>query len=205
MSQSVTTNPFLKNLIRWGLLFPVMLLFINPFFYGNDLIDPGELALVDQWHTDVARLQQRTDQRFDAWFVQPGLYHRSRQLFGADRATESPPLGEMTRISAQWVIGFWKTIYRAYWRGQALWDMLFWAVIWVGAALVVDGMVFRAKRRFQFMGSEAGQLYFALYVGSTALGMLVFLPLAPFSLNGWYVLLWLSGALGALWALAAFR
>lgn len=181
-----STNPFIKQIYFWWLIAPLLSAVLFPAFCSFDSlkVQQPEVDLVAQCDRDLQKINQRANDRFNAWFVSTGLVHRS--LADAQRAEASGFQGYtwMGTMSHAWFARFWLFTYRVIWRWTAFWPLYLAGVFGIAAPCLADGLAIRAKKRYEFgqynpLAFNVSGTLFAL-----AIGWLLYLPLLPVPLTG---------------------
>ncbi|MFP3637945.1 DUF4400 domain-containing protein [Paraburkholderia sp. SIMBA_054] len=184
MAQS--TNPFVKQIYFWWLIAPILSALLFPAFCSIESlkVQPPEVELVEQCDRDVAQINERASGHFNSWFVETGILRQT--LSSSLRAEDTGWSGYswMGGMTHKWFSKFWLFTYRLIWRWTAFWPLYLAGVFGIAAPCMVDGLVIRAKKRYEF--GSYNPLAFNVWgtLFSLSIGWMIYVPMLPVPLTG---------------------
>jgi hypothetical protein len=195
-----STNPFVRQVYFWWLIAPVLTALLVPAFCSDETLEiqPAEIELVEQCNRDVVAINESASNHFLSWFVATGIVKSS--VSGSVHAEETGWTGysRMGSLAHTWFTKFWKFVYRLIWRWTAFWPLYIAGVGGIALPCLIDGLVIRAKKRYEFGQYNPLAFNVAGTLFSLAVGWMVFVPMVPFALTavfmmGFFLVLGLVG------------
>lgn len=180
-----STNPFVKQVYFWWIIAPVLSVIIFPALGSVDSlkIKPEEIQLANRCNDDIDDVNQSATNHFDSWFVKTGwVAHSIQENVNAENsvATGYAWLG---RTMHTWYGRFWLYAYRVIWRWTAFWPLYIAGVLGIATPCLVDGLVIRAKKRYEFGQYNPMAFNVSGTLFSLAVGWLLYVPLLPLPLT----------------------
>lgn len=199
-------NSFMSQVVFWLFFLPVLTLIFMPLMHFEGDIEVQELTMISNAGVSLEEVNAATKDKFAAWFVDTGIYPASLAFF-----SNTTDIGyNMTTMATQaqsfgydWVTSFWGIIYKGMWRLHALFWVYVAAIGAICLPCLLDGLMVRARKRYQFQSHNPLVFNMSTHTAVMVLGLLLYIPLIPFSLTPVIVAVFI-GFLGlALWWAAA--
>jgi hypothetical protein len=167
----VVAIPFLSVKFDWGVA------------ASEAEMQANRLALGEQRNAEAI---DKTLERFDRYFVKPGLYQAYVYSGSADSILQAPKLRSSWRLYAE---AMWQGILRAMYRAEINWPW-YTTMFFVAVASVIDGAVVRASRAAQLYYSNPTVFYVVTHAAlAKTVAILVIALFIPFHVPA---LLWLA-------------
>jgi hypothetical protein len=198
---SSVSNSHFGHFLFWVLFLPLLSIVLLPLILPDQSIDPAEVEMVQTFNIDTVKLQERSSSMFSSMFITTGAMGATEAFFAPNVGVQAGLL--QGAFSAKWIRGVWLIMYKMIWR----WHALFWIFIIPVVALcvpaVIDGLMVRARKKYQFETSNAVFFYSSAHIATMALGMMFFLPLAPVTLSAIALFGLIIAMASAMWVTAS--
>lgn len=177
-------NTFLRHFAFWCLFLPFLSLIFMPLFKVDMNIDPAEIKMIIDAGVDVDEVSATVNRWFSNAFIKTGIMPGVEDLLASkDNKHRDGFVGVASNYAGQWARGTFMLIYRVMWRVNALFSVYVAALIGICVPALVDGIVVRARKRYQFENYNPVFFYFSYHAAVLVVGLLIYLPLVPIPLT----------------------
>jgi len=194
-------NSHFGHFLFWVFFLPLLSIIAFPLLLPEQNIEQAEVEMVRTLNVDTSKLQEKTNATFSHLFIKTGVMGASENFFAPKDQVQG---GMLTGgWAAKWIRGVWLIVYKTIWRIYALWWIFVVPVVALCVPAAIDGLVVRARKKYQFQTSNPVFFYSSAHIATMALGLFFFLPVAPVTLSA-YALFGLILAMAAsVWVTAA--
>ncbi|WP_454912732.1 DUF4400 domain-containing protein [Variovorax gossypii] len=200
-------NNFARHSLLWWFVLPFAAVLVIPMFFPESTfhIASSELDFFTDWGRNVTEVSATADGIFKAAFIDTKIAKYFSEFFVLPHSVSwhSEAAQKSAAVSQNFNNAFWMMIYRGIWRCCALWPIYIGIFFSMVLPAFVDGLVTRAKKSFNFRFHNPVYFYSSMHTVVLVLGLGVFIPLMPVTLNA-FLLSTFAGLLAlAFWVTAA--
>ena len=202
-----TKSAFLNHLLLWWLSASVLsIIFLPLVFTASDFeISKSEVAFFSDLGRSTDSVTSTANSAYDVIFVRTGAAKFISWISTDSTSgfTKSGALQSGTNWSATWFEGALSMIYRMLWRVIALWPIYLSGLFAFCLPAMIDGLVVRAKKKYDFLQSNPVFFYGSAHSAALCFGLGLFIPILPMDINLPMLMFYFSAVAAALWVAAA--
>jgi hypothetical protein len=178
-----TKSSFANHLFLWWITATIFsFIFLPAIFLPKDFeVSQSEVAFFTGIGRDTGLVTASANHLYTIIFETTGLAKIFNELYlKADMGqAHQAGLSNGVQWARSWVDGFLSMAYRGIWRTLALWPVYIAGIISFCIPALIDGLVIRAKKKYDFLQSNPVFFYGAAHSVALCFGMGFFIPIIP--------------------------
>lgn len=183
-----TKSSFLNHFLLWVLTATAFSLIFLPYLMPADSfsVSKEEIEFFNDLGRDTKAVTKSANSIYSAIFDGTGAGVAIDNIFHKTDRAEVTRSGIVVAVdwARKWMDNFTRMIFRGIWRLIALWPIYLAGMLTFCIPAFVDGLVARAKKKYDFLQSNPVFFYGASHFVAFAFGASIFVPIAPLPLSG---------------------
>lgn len=183
-------NQFANHAIFWWVGLPLIAMFVLPLLIPPEsfVITAEEVEFFKNMGIETSSATNSANDWFKTLFVDTKVRELFQSTFINSNMPMSSELQKSSRsFTSNWNDGFWNMFFRAIWRLHALWPVYLGGCISFVIPAFIDGLTVRAKKKYNFQVHNPVFFYASTHFAVLVLGLAVFLPFLPITLNALHI------------------